>query len=315
MKTYSTFDQFFMYELSGQLQPLERERVKISIGYRLAYLFIVSGGLLFVFTVSSDRMFFGFLALGILVTGLILLAVFYNNMSGFRARFKEQVVRRIIGYIDPSLHYEPRQCINRDDYFNSGLFLKKYDSYTGDDYVEGERDKTRFCFSELHTQYRQQSGKTSYNVTIFKGLFFIGDFNKHFHGRTYVWSRSNPQLGFITRLFSPFAANLEKVNLESSAFEQSFIVYSNDQVEARYILTPAFMERILKLREMMGEAVSFSFVNTNIHVAIPVRDKLFEPSLWSPNDYEQAGIYYNTVHIVFDIINELRLNDRLWSKQ
>jgi hypothetical protein len=73
-----------------------------------------------------------------------------------------------------------------------------------------------------------------------------------------VYSENNPQLNFFNKLFSSFANNLEKVKLESIDFENRFIVYSNDQVEARYILTPSFMERLVKLEKMMGDEISFS---------------------------------------------------------
>ena len=71
-------------------------------------------------------------------------------------------------------------CINRNDYENSGLFLKTPDRYQGDDYIEGKRDKTFFCFSELHTEYKVNTGKSSYWETIFRGIFFIADFIKIF---------------------------------------------------------------------------------------------------------------------------------------
>jgi hypothetical protein len=116
-------------------------------------------------------------------------------------------------------------------------------------------------------------------------------------------------------MFSSFASNLEKVKLESPEFENRFIVYSNDQVEARYILTPSFMERLVKLQDMMGDHTSYSFVDTNIYVAVPVRDPLFEPSVFSANNYDKLGDYYNTIHIVFDIIDELNLNLRIWTKE
>ncbi|MBK8951152.1 MAG: DUF3137 domain-containing protein [Chitinophagaceae bacterium] len=181
--------------------------------------------------------------------------------------------------------------------------------------LEGTRDKTHFAFSELHTEKRVSNGKSTSWVTIFKGMFFIADFNKNFHGRTYVWSEKNPQLNFFTKIFSSFAWNMEKVSLESVEFERKFIVYSTDQVEARFILTPSLMERLVKLEQMMGTGTSFSFINTNIYVAVPIKDKLFEPNVYSPNDYPTIKEYYNTVHIVFDIIDELKLNDRLWGKE
>ena len=100
------------------------------------------------------------------------------------------------------------------------------------------------------------------------------------------------------------------MTLESNDFDKEFIVYGSDQVEARYILTPSFMERMMKLREMMGSGISFSFVDTNINVAVPIKENLFEPKIFSANDYQKLGDYYNTIYIVFDIIDELHLNDR-----
>lgn len=313
MNQYPSFEEFYEHELAFTLFGLEEQRKKLARTAITAGLLMAAAVPVFIAGASSS--WSGFVAVALLVAGLITIGIYINRKNSFVALFKEKIVRKVITYINPSFQYSPQQCINRDDYYSSGLYLTQWDYYNGDDYVEGQIDKTYFCFSELHTQYRKQSGKTSYNVNIFKGLFFISDFNKHFRGRTYVWSRSNPQLNFITKYFSSFGANLEKVTLESSDFERSFIVYSNDQVEARYLLTPAFMERMMKLRRMMGDGISFSFINTNIFVAIPVSGKLFEPNIFSPNDFHQAGDYYNTVHIVIDIINELKLNDRLWTKE
>jgi hypothetical protein len=95
--------------------------------------------------------------------------------------------------------------------------------------------------------------------------------------------------GFFSKLLSSFARDLEKVKLESTEFENKFIVYSSDQVEARYILTPSFMERLVKLQTLMGDNTSYSFVDTNVYVAVPISDQLFEPSVFSRNDYYKLG--------------------------
>ena len=46
--------------------------------------------------------------------------------------------------------------------------------------------------------------------------------------------------------------NLKKVNLEDPEFNQMYDIYSDDQVEARYIITPTFMERLKNIREVIG---------------------------------------------------------------
>ena len=315
MPARENFNDFFENELQSLLNPLELKRKKLMqfaiIGFVLLGLAII----LFLAASSGQSEAAALVAFLILIPAIILLIIYYNKKKHYTAEFKETIISEIICFINPSFRYNPSASVSRGDYDNSGLFLQKPDSYNGDDYTEGTHGKTFFCFSELHTEYKVSSGKQTSWVTIFKGLFFIGDFNKNFSGRTYVWSEENPQLNFFNKLFSSFANNLEKVQLESPEFERSFVVYSNDQVEARYILTPSFMERLIKLEGLMGTGISFSFVNTNIYVAVPVRRSLFEPSIFSRNDYKSLEDYYNTVHIVLDIIDELNLNLRIWTKE
>lgn len=306
---------FYEKELKHLLTPLEEDRKKIRKYGASGFFFLGAAILLFIISAASHNSFAAVFASILLLAALILLIVFGNKKKSFAAGFKETIVRKIIHFIDPSLSYSPRLSISKTDYLNSGLFVEQPDRYSGDDYIEGTHEKTFFCFSELHSERKVSSGKSTHWETIFRGLFFIADFNKNFSGRTYVWSERNPQINFLTKIFSSFAWNLEKVKLESVEFEKRFIVYSSDQVEARYILTPSFMERIVRLQQMMGEGTSLSFVNTNIHVAVPIRDELFEPAIFSANDHNRLGDFYNTINIVFDIIDELKLNQRLWNKE
>ena len=315
MSTVKDFSEFCKRDLSDFLSALEKERKSVAktgvIGFIFLGLAIIS-----VRIGIEDRPQVFIVAFICLIPAIVMLIFFYNKKKKYIGRFKDEIIHNIIKFIDPSLRYDPAGHIHTNDYKQSGLFLEKFDRYRGDDYVEGMKGKTVFCFSELHTEREVQSGSdNSHWETIFKGLFFIGDFNKNFQGRTYVYSENNPQLGFFSKLLTSFARDLEKVKLESIEFENKFIVYSSDQVEARYILTPSFMERLVKLQTLMGDSTSYSFVDTNVYVAVPISEQLFEPSVFSANDYNKLGDYYNTVHIVFDIIEELNLNLRIWNKE
>jgi Protein of unknown function (DUF3137) len=315
MAADNNFKQFYDSELHDLLQPLETERQSVKKLAVLTCLLFVAAVIAFIITSSSHSGIAGILTLILFLGGIIAVVRLYYRKKSYVSKYKETIVRKIIHFIDPSFQYNPGGHISRTDYDASGLFIEKPERFKGDDYIEGKRDKTFFCFSELHTEHKVGSGKNAHWETIFKGLFFIGDFNKHFQGRTYVWSERNPQLNFLNKLFSSFAWDLAKVKLESSEFENRFIVYSTDQVEARYILTPSFMERLSKLQDMMGQKTAFSFVNTNIYVAVPIKDDLFEPSVFSANDYNTISDYYNTVQMVLGIIDELKLNQRLWTKE
>lgn len=53
----------------------------------------------------------------------------------------------------------------------------------------------------------------------------------------------------------------QNVKLEDPVFEREWEVYATDQIEARYILTPALMERMLEIkRRFGGKSIEFSFL-------------------------------------------------------
>ncbi len=311
----SDFTAFYEQELKELLLPLEDQRKKIK--KRGVYGFILLGLAIVIFIIGITSQLTAAIISGIavFVAAIIVLILFAHRLKKFTGTFKKQIVSRIIAFINPSLRYSPERFISEADYQNSGLYLNSPDRYKGDDYVEGTHDKTFFCFSELHTEEQISSGKESHWETIFKGLFIIADFNKNFSGRTYVWSEKKPQLNFLNKRFTSFGSGLEKVKLESADFEKRFIVYSNDQVEARYILTPSFMERLVRLQQMTSNEASISFVHTNIHIAIPMKNELFEPSVFRMNDFSRLEQFRSTIQIVYEIIDELKLNDRLWTKE
>lgn len=315
MANEKNFSELYENELQDLLIPLETERKKISKIGVTGFLLLGVAIVLFIVSTAGQLQVTAIIAFIFLIGALILFVFFTGKKKSYVASFKKTIVSRIINFIDSSFQYSPTLHISKNEYIKSGLYIDKPERFSGDDYIEGTRGKTFFCFSELHTEKLVSTGKSSHWETIFKGLFFISDFNKNFAGRTYAWSEKKPQLNFLTKFFSSFALNLEEVKLESIEFEKKFNVYSSDQVEARYILSPSFMERMVKLQTMMGSGISFSFIDTNIYVAVPIREKLFEPTIYSPNNYERLGDYYNTVQIVFDIIDELKLNDRLWNKE
>ncbi|MBL7731200.1 MAG: DUF3137 domain-containing protein [Chitinophagaceae bacterium] len=315
MQDTNSFSTFYHDQLSGLVEQIEMERRKLVRRQAVGYILTITSVIALFISMQSDSQGLTIGAMVVLIAGITLWAITWEGRKGYVRHFKETIVRKVIEFIDPSFQYHPKGFINENDYKRSGLILDKHDDYEGDDYVEGKRERTFFCFSELKTTRTEGSGKSRRTVTLFNGLFFIADFNKNISGRTYVWSEANPQLDFFKRIFSSVADGLEKVKLESTEFESRFIVYSTDQVQARYILTPSFMERMLRLEQKLGTGISFSFLQSEIYVAVPVKDKLFEPTFFRPNDYESVGDYYNTVHAVIDIIDELRLNDRLWGKE
>ena len=106
--------------------------------------------------------------------------------------------------------------------------LTRYDSSWAD---------TFFMFFNLHR-------------TAYKGILITLTMNKNFSGETIV-KKDNGLLGrWFSRKYIKTIEGLENIKLEDPVFEKKFEVYSNDQIEARYLLSTSFMSRLLQLAEL-----------------------------------------------------------------
>ncbi len=244
---------------------------------------------------------------------------FKRKRPDFKSEYKKIVIGKLMQFVSPDLSYTPNLFISKSKYDHSKIFLSNPDIYSGEDLVSGKIDKTQVEFCELHTQDRQtdSKGRTTY-VTIFKGVFFIADFNKHFNGQTYVLSDFGERyLGFFGKLMQNISVGRpDVVRLENPDFEKLFVVYSSDPVEARYILSPSFMERLLEYRKKLNSSIQFSFIDSNIFMAVPMRKNLFEPSLRrTVMNFDDVKSYYEQIIFCTGIVDELNLNTRIWTKE
>ncbi len=70
---------------------------------------------------------------------------------------------------------------------------------------------------------------------------------------------------------------LLKLMLEDFQFNKKFKAYSSDQIEGRYLLTTAFMERLLNIQTTFGtKDIKCSFYEDKLMIAISTNKNLFE---------------------------------------
>ena len=309
MKTVEELQQYYQQEIVPHLSALEVLR-KQQLN-RVMFMWIAGcASLLLGFITMIPTLILVFLLISLLMYFFIF--GFKRNRTNFRTEYKKIVIGKLMQFIAPDLAFTPNLFITQNKYDLSKIFLSNPDIYSGEDLVTGKIEKTQVEFCELHTQDRQtdHKGRTTY-VTIFKGLFFIADFNKHFNGQkpaNYSW------------IFGKLMQNInvgrpDVVRLEDPEFEKIFVVYSSDEVEARYILSTSFMERLVEFRKKMNSSVQLSFVGSNMYMAIPMKKNLFEPSLrrtvMNFNDIQE---YYKQILFCTSIVDEMNLNTRVWTK-
>lgn len=160
-------------------------------------------------------------------------------------------------------------------------------------------------------------GTDNERYTLFRGILLVADFNKSFQYKTVVLPDTAERfLGKLGQSFQSWnRAHGELVKLEDPEFEREFAVYSEDQIEARYILSTNLMQRLVQFRKKSGREISVSFVNQSIYMAIAYDRDLFEPNLFtSTMKFEPIQKYYENLQLIISIIDELKLNRRVWGK-
>jgi len=270
-----------------------------------------------IFSAGVVGLCFAFIFITI-IWGIIAGVLANKQVKKYKLTFKDIVITPLIRAIDPNLNYSKEAFISRDKYMASIIFPTYPDVYKGEDYVWGMVDKTMIEFSELHTEYKthDSKGRTEYH-TIFKGLFMIADFNKDFKGRTIVLpDYTEKTFGFIAKFFQKMNYGRDQlVYMEDPVFEKEFKVYSNDQVEARYILSTDMLSRIVQLKRDLGCHIHLSFVNSKIFIAVSTTKDMFDPKInQSVLDQNMIREFYNQIYSCINIINELNLNTRIWTK-
>ncbi|PTX60943.1 uncharacterized protein DUF3137 [Kordia periserrulae] len=224
-------------------------------------------------------------------------------------KYKDEVLKPIVEAQFPGITYEDDYHISEQMFNASNLFTNP-DRFNGEDLFSGKLDATAFSFSEIHAEEKHTSRDkdgnttTSYS-TIFKGLFLIADFNKEIQNDTYVYSSGGKS----------WFSRYKRVRLEDPVFEDRFNVYSNDQVEARYILTPKIMERIVELEDRFGENLYLSFRGHNVYIAISESYDMFETSFHDEVNFTQIERFLAEVDSILAILNDLDLNLRIWTKR
>ena len=319
MKTLHDFKEFCRTDLSADLNALEATRR--AIAQKLIYVGAAAAGLAAIalfLILQSGVPFFPGIMFPLIIGGALFTFIAHLAGKGYVREFKNSIIRKIVKFLDENLDYFPHRCIPRSTFMASQIFKTRPNRYKGDDYVAGKIDATQIEFSELHAVYESGSGKNRSRRTVFKGLFFIADFNKHFTCQTIVLPDTAENLfGSFGKLFQSWnVLRGQLIKLEDPEFERYFVVYGDDQIQARYILSTSLMERIVNFKKKTGQRIYLSFVGSKVFVAVSFTRNLFEPKLFQTLlDFGLIQEYFEDLQLAVGIVEDLNLNTRIWSKE
>ena len=191
-----------------------------------------------------------------------------------------------------------------------------------DDIFKGSYDNIPFLFYELSSNTHLNKfysedvrlfdisdmllPKAKRNIK-FNGLVIKVKLNKKFKGNTIVVPDSMFHLKPDSKL--------RRTVLEDVKFERKFDVFTTDEVEARYLITTSFMERLNKLSVVFkADKVSCAFYNKELFIGIhiPLNKDLFKVvNLNKPlDDNKEIKNLLKEVILIYDLIDYLKLKEK-----
>ena len=229
----------------------------------------------------------------------------FSPIWSYEENIKKEIFPNVLNFFgDFKYHIETKKSVK--EYYATEL-IPKHDTEIAEDHITGTyKDIKVDLFETKLSKDSDENSSTTLN-TVFDGIIVEVSMNKSFSGKTVVKKDS----GTMGNWFIKKSTSLKKVKLEDPNFEKMFEVYSDDQVEARYLLTVTFIERLKELVENFGgKSIQCCFYNNKLLMMIPIEKDMFEPgSIYEAEDFiDDSKSLLKELSLIFSIIDTLKLN-------
>ena len=274
-----------------ELENLRKKVVKKEItAFVIGILIILL--ILIIFGVSALEGVYAF----IILIWLFIFLFTRKDKNNFKKAYKNTVVLESLKSMFLDVRYEPNNGINEQVLRNTAM-ISMGDRYYSNDYISAKYKNIPFVASDVHIQEEHtDSDGDTYTVTLFKGQWFIFDFNKSFKADLQICEKGfgNNRRG---SLFS--GDRLKKVELEDINFNKQFNVYAQNELDAFYILTPNTMEKIKEVENKVSGKLLFCFIDNKLHVGLYNSKDLFEYK----NVYKSINLEQEKNNVLQDMKN------------
>ena len=231
----------------------------------------------------------------LIVTGIF---TYYCLKKNFEKKIKLEIMS-VVSSCFGNMHWSMAYAYDKAQQFvEAGLFTT-FSRLEVDDCFRGVYKGVPIDIVEA--EYERGSGKN--RCTVFKGLCIKLDMNKNFKGHTVLMED--------TMFHKSPLSHLRHTELEDIKFEKRYDVFTDDEVEARYILTPTFMEKLAGIKMAFRcKAVRCAFYQGQLLIAMkPTKDLFSLGSLVKPvTDTKQFQQLCNQFVSVLNLIDYLKLD-------
>lgn len=233
-----------------------------------------------------------------------------KDIALFNQNFKELFVLKALNDNFDDVNFTPERGFE-ESFINKIGMLDTADRYHSNDLFSAKYNGIDFQQADIHTEdrYEDNEGHVSY-ITRFKGRYMIFEFNKTFKANVSVASK-----GFSSASL-PRKKKFHEVKMEDVEFNKCFKVYSENEYDAFYILTPHFMEKLKELNNKVNGELLFGFVDNKLHIAVDNYDDSFEHDVFV--EIDEVSIeneILKDIKLITDFVKDLDLENDLFRKE
>ena len=129
--------------------------------------------------------------------------------------------------------------------------------------------------------------------------------NKQFDTDTYFYEKD--------KIIKTIPKGFEKVTLEDVNFEKKYQVFSQNQVEARYLLTTAFIERFQNIKTAFkAQYIRGEFINGELILVLGTTKDLFVMGKFSQKTtYKTFVELFEELYSILNLVDHLKLNMKI----
>lgn len=188
--------------------------------------------------------------------------------------------------------------------------VPSHDRSSFEDRWSGALGSRAFTLHEAHLEEQRGSGKNRRYVTVFRGAILTIAFDRRFHGTTKL-ERAGKHRSFFGGAKDAITLDghrLDYVDMVHPEFADLFSVWSDDQVEARYLVHPVYVERVLAVEQAFhGKDVRTLFHGGELVIVIESEDMFESGSMHASEDrarVERCVEQFMTLVGLCDALNE-----------
>lgn len=193
---------------------------------------------LIIFAVPSFRFI---ISLSICISLCVLLFFYISCNGNYRKIYKKNVIEALVKGYNERFYYDSDTGITRTEY-NMSHFDEKYNEYRAEDRIFGTLENgDNFQVSEVTTlkveRTKNSSGKTQETKKqVFRGMYGIVRLQKNTLLNIHIASNNN---------MKKFVKN--RVEVDSSEFEQYYDCLTRDRIDAMKIFTSDLIEKYIEI--------------------------------------------------------------------